>query len=163
MMKITYLLIGSNEGNRMQWLKEAIKQIGDKCGAIEQQSSIYQTAAWGLEDQPDFLNMALEVHTNLNTLELLKSINTIEGNLGRQRKVKWGQRTLDIDILFYNQETINTPNLIVPHPRLEERRFALLPLNEIAPNMVHPISKKTVSQLLAECTDTLDVELYEMD
>src|SRR5690606_8186023 len=99
-------------------------------------------------DQPSFLNMALSIHTELQPLELLKNINTIEANLGRQRTLKWGQRTLDIDILFYNDEIINLPELTVPHPQLEHRRFALVPLNAIAARLVHPISHKPIAQLV---------------
>lgn len=155
-MNTAYLLTGSNEGDRVAWLQQAIEMIQSDCGNIIQQSAIYQTAAWGIEDQPDFLNMALYIETELPPVKLLQAINKIESALGRQRTLKWGQRTLDIDILFYNNDIINLPQLTVPHPHLEKRRFALVPLNDIAPDLLHPVSHKTIAQLLAECEDTLE-------
>lgn len=158
-MNKAYLLLGSNEGDRKRWLHEAIKSLGKEAGIIVQQSHMYETAAWGLEDQPDFLNMAVCLHTGLSDAALLTVVNSIEEQLGRQRAVKWGQRTLDIDILFYNDEIINSHNLEIPHPYLQERRFALAPLNEIAPGFVHPVFQKTVSALLEECPDKLEVRV----
>ena len=155
-MNTAYLLTGSNEGDRVAWLQQAMEMIQADCGKIIQQSAIYQTAAWGIEDQPDFLNMALCIETDLPPVELLQAINKIESALGRQRTLKWGQRTLDIDILFYNNDIINLPQLIIPHPHIEKRRFALVPLNEIVPHLLHPISHKTITQLLDECEDTLE-------
>lgn len=159
-MNTVYLLLGSNEGDRVDWLNQAIEQLQETCGRITQQSALYETAAWGIEDQPNFLNMALCISTTLAPTALLKNINIIESNLGRQRTLKWGQRTLDIDILFFNDDIINLPELIVPHPHLEKRRFALIPLNEIATALVHPVSNKTISQLLEECEDTLEAKRY---
>jgi 2-amino-4-hydroxy-6-hydroxymethyldihydropteridine diphosphokinase len=156
-MKRAYLLLGSNEGDREQWLRDAIIQVVTTCGTVIRMSSIYSTAAWGLEDQPDFLNMTLAIDTNLSPTGLLAAIQQIEKNLGRQRDVKWGQRTLDVDILFYGDEVIALPDLKVPHPSLQERRFALEPLCEIAPTLVHPLLKKNISQLLDECRDPLGV------
>lgn len=158
-MTDVYLLLGSNEGDREQWLQQAVEQLG-VTGNISIQSAIYQTAAWGIEEQPAFLNMALCLQTELLPLELLQEIHHIEQNLGRQRILKWGQRTLDIDILFYGDAIINLPELKVPHPYLQERRFALVPLNEIAPDFLHPGLNKAVSQLLDECPDKLEVDKY---
>jgi 2-amino-4-hydroxy-6-hydroxymethyldihydropteridine diphosphokinase len=156
---ITYLLLGSNEGDRQEWLRQAMEQIKERIGVITKRSAVYSTAAWGLEEQPDFLNMAIEVETNLPARELLTGINAIEQALGRQRTVKWGQRTLDIDILFYGNEIIDETDLKVPHPALQDRRFALAPLNEIAAGYVHPHFKKTIRALLAECDDPLEVSV----
>ena len=156
-MNVTYLLLGSNEGDRISWLQQGKEQIELHCGAANDASSIYQTAAWGLEEQPDFLNQVVCIHTLLKPGELLLCIQQIENKLGRQRTVKWGQRTLDIDILLYNNEVINLPDLNIPHPFLEKRRFTLAPLCEIAPNLVHPILNKTMLQLLEDCPDTLPV------
>ena len=154
---VTYLLLGSNEGDRQQWLDRAMVQIEANCGPILKRSAVYTTAAWGVEDQPDFLNMAIAVDTTLPARELLGAINAVEQELGRQRRVKWGQRTLDIDILFYGDEIINEADLQVPHPGLPDRRFALEPLNEIAPELVHPVRKVSISTLLRNCKDALPV------
>lgn len=160
-MKRAYLLLGSNEGAREQWLRDAIVLIATNCGTIVLMSSIYSTAAWGMEDQPDFLNMALAIDTELSPSELLNSILQVEQDLGRERKEKWGQRTLDIDILFYGNEIINLPSLKIPHPAIQDRRFALIPLCEIAPKLIHPAFNKSVSLLLDECADKLDVHKHE--
>ncbi len=158
-MTDVYLLLGSNEGNRELWLQQAIEQLG-ALGNTARQSAIYKTAAWGIENQPAFLNTALCLQTDLHPLELLQEIHAIEQNLGRQRTLKWGQRTLDIDILFYGDAIIDLPELKVPHPYLQDRRFALVPLNEIATDFLHPGLNKTISQLLEECPDKLEVEKY---
>jgi 2-amino-4-hydroxy-6-hydroxymethyldihydropteridine diphosphokinase len=158
-MNTVYLLLGSNEGNRMQWLELCMQQLANSA-TITAKSPVYETAAWGIEEQPDFLNMAICLETHLAPGALLQAIQQTEKNLGRQREVKWGQRTLDIDILFYNDDIINLPDLQVPHPHLHERRFALMPLNAIAPQLVHPHFNKTIATLLEQCPDPLEVWLY---
>ena len=160
-MNKAYLLLGTNEGNREQWLKQAVERL-NKLGSVEQISSIYETAAWGIEDQPDFLNMVVLLATELSPFILLQEIQTIEATLGRQRSLKWGQRTLDIDILFFNDEVIETDKLHVPHPHLQERRFTLEPLNELASTLVHPVFKKTIAELLKDCKDSLPVRKLEL-
>ncbi|MBS1774400.1 MAG: 2-amino-4-hydroxy-6-hydroxymethyldihydropteridine diphosphokinase [Bacteroidetes bacterium] len=156
-----YLLLGSNEGNRIDWLNKAMAALEQSIGKIVAKSSLYETAAWGKEDQPDFLNMALCIETQLSPQQLLQSILQTEIQLGRHRTVKWGQRTIDIDILFYGNEVIDTPDLKVPHPYIQERRFALVPMNEIAPELLHPILQKTIAELLVSCPDKLEVRLKE--
>lgn len=156
-----YLLLGSNEGNRIDWLNKAMAALEQTVGSIVSKSSLYETAAWGKEDQPDFLNMALCIETQLSPQQLLQSILQTEIQLGRHRTVKWGQRTIDIDILFYGNEVIDTPDLKVPHPYIQERRFALVPMNEIAPQFVHPVLQKTIARLLISCPDKLEVRLKE--
>lgn len=157
-MPTTYLLLGSNEGDSRANIDRAIALLQHNCGPIVAHSPLYRTAAWGLEDQPDFLNMALAIDTALSPALLLENTQNIEQQMGRQRSVKWGQRTLDIDILFYGNELIDIPGLKVPHPYIQDRRFALAPLADIAPDFVHPRLHKTISQLLASCPDPLPVE-----
>ena len=159
-MNTVYLLLGSNQGDRSQWLKHAEQLLEANCGTIIKRSSIYETSAWGLENQPDFLNSVICIHTELSPSDLLNCIHQIEQQSGRQRNVKWGQRTLDMDILLYNNEIINLPGLEIPHPYLPQRRFTLMPLCEIAPNIMHPILKKTMQELLNECPDKLEVRKY---
>lgn len=155
-MNKVYLSLGSNEGDRRLWLELATTAIADRCGTITRQSSVYETAAWGIEDQPGFLNMAVEVSTEQGPNEVLGVIQQIELELGRQRVIKWGQRTLDIDILLYNREIIREDHLSIPHPYLQERRFTLEPLSEIAGDYIHPALNKSIAVLLEECTDPLE-------
>jgi 2-amino-4-hydroxy-6-hydroxymethyldihydropteridine diphosphokinase len=119
---------------------------------------LYQTASWGNLDQPDFINQVIELKTSLSPADLLKAILKIENVLGRQRLKKWGSRTIDIDILLYEDQIVNTADLVIPHPYLSVRRFSLMPLSEIAPNLVHPISRKNITELLNELTDNLFVK-----
>jgi len=160
-MNKAYLLTGGNLGNRLNNLSDARKLIEQYCGKIVQQSAIYKTAAWGFTDQPDFYNQALEIQTELYPKQLMQTLLTIEGQMGRKREIKFGPRIIDIDILLFNDEIIQQPHLAIPHPRLHERRFALTPLAEIAPNIIHPVLNKTIQQLLLESTDTLDVHKIE--
>ena len=157
-MNKAYLLIGGNEGERLHYLEQAKKEIEQSCGEISLQSSIYETAAWGIRDQPSFLNQAIMIQTQHNADKLMDEILSIEEKLGRIRKEKYGPRTIDIDILFFNEDIINLSHLRIPHPELQNRRFALVPMNEIAPELVHPGLHKTIMQLLKECKDPLDVK-----
>ena len=159
-MNSTYLLLGSNDGDRMQLMRTAITMLERTCGQVTERSSVYQTAAWGITDQPAFLNMVVLLHTAKNPRELLAETKNIESVLGRQRDIKWGQRTLDIDILLFDQDLIELPDLVVPHPYLHLRRFTLVPLAEIAPLTMHPALQKTIAQLLEECPDQLGVTKY---
>lgn len=159
-MNTAYLLIGSNMGNRQEVLQKARKMIEDSCGVIEQQSAIYLTAAWGLEAQADFLNQVLRIDTKLDAQLLLRKVQAIEVELGRERSILYGPRIIDIDILFFNDEIINEENLVIPHPQIQNRRFVLVPLAEITPALVHPVLQKTVVQLLAECPDKLAVQKF---
>ena len=152
-----YLLLGSNLGDRAALLHEARTRLGIAAGEIMAASSIYETAAWGREDQPAYLNQALAVHTRLRPEALLAACLAVEQQAGRQRLERWGSRTLDVDILFFGEEVIATPDLVVPHPRLSERRFVLAPLAEIAGTLVHPQLGETIDTLLARCPDTLPV------
>jgi 2-amino-4-hydroxy-6-hydroxymethyldihydropteridine diphosphokinase len=159
-MNKTYLLLGSNMGNRQQKMLQAIKHIERLIGKVIRQSNLYQTAAWGKTNQPDFLNQVIVVETNLSATETMQTILAIEEKLGRIRTVKNASRTIDIDILFFNKEIINQKDLSVPHPEIPNRRFVLVPLNELSPNMKHPVLNKTIHQLLEICPDKLDVKKF---
>jgi 2-amino-4-hydroxy-6-hydroxymethyldihydropteridine diphosphokinase len=155
-----FLLLGTNLGDRSQNLADAVSSLARKAGPLVRESAVYQTAAWGKTDQPWFLNQAIELATTLDPFRLLSTILDLEMQLGRERIEKWGERRIDIDILLYNNQLIHTRDLIVPHPQLEHRRFALTPLAEIAGNVVHPRLGKKISELLADCPDQLAVEKY---
>lgn len=157
-MKAVYLLIGTNLGNRESNLARARNLIAQSCGNIVHVSNLYETAAWGKTDQPSFLNQALELQTELTPGTLIKELLKTETEIGRIREEKYGPRLIDIDILLCGAEIISDPGLTIPHPELQNRRFALAPLAEIAASAVHPIFQKTVSQLLSECKDGLPVK-----
>ncbi|MDZ4806696.1 MAG: 2-amino-4-hydroxy-6-hydroxymethyldihydropteridine diphosphokinase [Bacteroidota bacterium] len=156
-MNTAYLLTGGNLGDRQQHLATARNFISEQCGVIIAASSLYETAAWGNTDQPPFINQALEVSTSLNARQLIRRILKIEKLMGRIRKEKYGPRLIDIDILLFNNERHNYQFLKLPHPEMQNRRFALLPLAEIAPEIVHPVLNKTITELLAACKDELQV------
>jgi len=158
-MKI-YLSIGGNLGNREQNLEIARAAIEAKIGVIIQSSSVYETAAWGVIDQPDFLNQVLEIESDLSPFEILDKIKKIEQETGRVKLQKWGTRTMDIDILFYGDQIIQTPRLTIPHTGIPDRNFVLVPLREIASNLEHPILKKTIESLSLACPDLLEVRSY---
>ena len=157
-MNTAYLLIGGNLGNRMAYLQQAREMIGQSCGNIVHSSAIYETAAWGLTDQPSFYNQALAVTTGLVPEKLMETLLLIEEKMGRQRTVKMGPRTIDLDILIIDSLIIESALLTLPHPFLHLRRFALMPLCEIAASLVHPVFQKTIRQLLEECPDKGDVQ-----
>lgn len=154
------LLLGGNLGDRFQNIINAVNAIKEFIGSIQKKSSLYETAAWGITDQPHFLNQVVVVHTILSAQQVIEKILFIEKQLGRERLVKMGPRIIDIDILFYDDTIIEEENLIIPHPRLQERKFVLEPLNELIPNYIHPILNKSVKVLLQECTDTLNVKKF---
>ena len=159
-MNRAYLLIGGNLGDKEKNLAAARDLINKDCGNIISTSSLYETAAWGMTDQPSFLNQALEVDTSFNARQLIRHILKTEKLLGRVREEKYGPRIIDIDILLFNNEKHNYHFLKIPHPEMQNRRFALLPLAEIAPDRVHPRLNKTITELLSECKDELAVKKY---
>ncbi|HEY9197582.1 MAG TPA: 2-amino-4-hydroxy-6-hydroxymethyldihydropteridine diphosphokinase [Mucilaginibacter sp.] len=153
-----FLLLGSNLGDRKWFLQQAINHIRGTVGPVVKTSSVYETQSWGKTDAPDYLNQVLQVQTVLSAREVLTIILNIELLLGRKREEKWGSRTIDIDILFYGDALINEPELKIPHPELQKRRFTLEPLAEIAPDFVHPVIKKNILQLKNELIDKLVVK-----
>lgn len=144
---IAYLSLGSNMGNREEMLERALDLISDDMTKILKRSSIIETKAWGLEDQPDFLNMAIKVETLLEPLALLHHVQKIENELGRVRKEHWGPRAIDVDILFYDHVRYFTDELIIPHPYIEERSFVLDPMMELAPHYIHPVLNRSMRYL----------------
>ena len=144
-------------GEREKILADARVLIAEYCGEISKASSIYETAAWGKTDQAAFLNQALELRTILTARQLMRKALKVEKLLGRERKEKYGPRTIDIDLLLFNDERHNYPLLKLPHPEMQNRRFALLPLAEIAPDLIHPVFNKSITQLLQEVKDDLEV------
>ena len=159
-MNKTYLLLGSNMGNSKSRLIKAILQIEKNIGKVTRQSSLYATAAWGNTNQPDFLNQVIIVETKLSALQTMQTILSIEKKMGRIRTLKNAPRIIDIDILFFNKEIIEMDHLIIPHPQIQNRRFVLVPLNKLSPNLMHPVLKKSVHQLLVHCADKLNVKKF---
>lgn len=157
-MNTAYLLTGSNMGDRLAYLQEGNSLIEQKCGKIVQQSAIYETEPWGLIEQPAFLNQVIMIKTALSPDELMTELLNIEAMIGRVRSVKMGPRIIDLDILIYNQLIVDSPFLQIPHPALPNRKFALIPLSEIAPALLHPVLQKTISTLLFECSDISNVQ-----
>lgn len=160
-MNLVYLLTGGNLGDRMKNLSQAIVLIQTHVGEIVNRSSVYETASWGINDQPDFLNQVLLVKTKLSANKLLKALLLIENKMGRERSIKNASRIIDIDILFFNDDIINKHGLIIPHPEIQNRMFVLSPLKEIAPDLVHPVLKQPVKNLLSTSPDKLKVGLHD--
>jgi 2-amino-4-hydroxy-6-hydroxymethyldihydropteridine diphosphokinase len=157
-MEDVYLLFGSNKGHRQQNIENALAQVGVKAGGVILASSLYETEPWGLKEQQNFVNRAALIRTDLEPADLLAQLKSIEHDMGRVENQKWGPRIIDIDILFYGNKIIDTPDLKIPHPFIQERRFTLIPLFEIAPHLVHPVSKQTVAEMLQACADNSEVK-----
>jgi len=157
MMTQLFLSLGGNLGNTREIFEGAYPLIEKKIGKISVYSSIYQTEAWGPIPQADFLNQVLLVNTLLKAEACLAEMLEIEREFGRERKERWGPRTLDLDILYYGDQVIAESDLSIPHPRIAERKFILTPLAEIAPTFSDPASRKTMVTLLADCTDKSQV------
>jgi 2-amino-4-hydroxy-6-hydroxymethyldihydropteridine diphosphokinase len=157
-MSTVYLLLGSNIGDRLVNLADAKKHIGCGSGVVILESDIYRTAAWGNEKQADFFNQVIKIITDKDADQLLKDVGAIEESMGRIRSQKYEARIIDIDILFFNNEIIQTPRLKIPHAEIANRRFVLTPLEEIASRLVHPVLKKMIKTLLIDCKDQLNVQ-----
>lgn len=157
-MANVFFLLGSNQGDKISRLTEARLQISRHVGPIVTTSSVYKTDAWGNKNQENFLNQVIEVETELEPYAVLRLIQDIENKAGRKRMEKWGARTLDIDILLWEDKVVANDDLQIPHPGIADRRFTLVPLAEIAPLLIHPILQKTINKLLEDCSDNLTVE-----
>lgn len=155
-----YLSLGSNLGDRSKNIRNAIQLLKSVGVNVTKTSALYEASPWGITNQPDFLNLVLKGETKSPPEELLKETKTIEKTTGRKSTKKWGSRIIDIDILFYKKEIINTSSLTIPHPQLHKRAFVLVPLKEIAPHLVHPLLKKTPRQMLNNLKDKSSVVLY---
>lgn len=179
-MNEVFVLLGSNRGDRAGCISRAIEMAEVSAGKIIRKSSLFETEPWGFEDPTPFLNQVVEIDTKLSPEELLEQLLTIEVKLGRIRPFEgcgcgiptsssmdkepggkespaYAGRTIDLDILFYGQRLVFTDNLMIPHPRLHERQFTLVPMHEIAPDFIHPLLKRTISVLLHECKDQAKV------
>ena len=160
-MSSYYLLAGTNQGDRTKNLKTALERISRHPVKIHEISSVYETEAWGKLDQDNFLNQAALVHTSLSAEDTLLKCKDIEKQMGSFKTETWGPRTIDIDVLFYNESIIDKENIKIPHPMIEKRNFVLIPLMEIAGDMVHPVLEKTIEELYEESNDSCEVWIFD--
>ncbi|OQX98670.1 MAG: 2-amino-4-hydroxy-6-hydroxymethyldihydropteridine diphosphokinase [Bacteroidetes bacterium 4572_128] len=162
-MKKIYILLGGNLGDRAYFLRKSIKEISQKIGKILKKSSIYESKSWGFSSEKNFLNQVILINSNLSPYKLLECSKKIEKKLGRIKKSKdkiYENRTIDIDILFYENEIINDENLQIPHKLLHKRKFTILPLCEIAPKLYHPLLKKNIENILKDCKSNEEITIY---
>lgn len=153
-------ILGSNQGDKCRILRQAVSILAAEAGRVTGKSSLYETASWGFESNENFLNQVVLFETPLSPSHFLDCCLQTEARLGRIRTQdgpRYASRPIDIDLLFYDSLIIETPELQIPHPRLSERNFVLVPLTEVMPGFMHPVLKKTIAQLLAECPDTCAV------
>jgi 2-amino-4-hydroxy-6-hydroxymethyldihydropteridine diphosphokinase len=158
-----FLLTGSNVGDRLDYLRSSVDRLNAFCGTVVQQSPVYETAAWGFTEQRAFLNQALELHTQLSAAALMNCLLLTEEKMGRKRNEKYGPRSIDIDILLYNDEVYTSPQYTIPHTELANRLFALTPLADIAGHLIHPVLHTTIQQLLEACPDKLPVKRFSFE
>lgn len=157
-MDRVFLLFGSNQGDQARNLNTAKSKVELTAGKIVSASSVYKTEAWGKTNQPDFYNQVVELSTTHSPEVLLDKLLLIEQGMGRERKEKWGARLIDIDILFFGNQIHQSASLTLPHPLIPTRRFTLIPLVEIAPDLLHPVLHQSMQELLEACLDPLLVE-----
>lgn len=161
-MSKVYLLLGGNMGNKQLVFVQAADLLRERVGKITRRSAIYETEPWGFESSDMFWNQVLELETDISAQKVLQKTLQIEHELGRTRKTnQYDSRVIDIDILLYDDQIIGMPELVIPHPRIQERKFVLVPLNELVPDLIHPGLQKSIYQLLVECPDQLKVEKVE--
>lgn len=161
-MSIALLSLGSNLGDRVKNIYEGIQKITDKAGKVISYSPLYESKPWGIESPNDYINVCILVETHLSPEELMITLHTIEKDMGRIRSTKYSDRIIDIDILLFDQSIIHTEYLTIPHPRMHERLFVLVPANQIVPMYIHPVFGKSIQQLLLECTDESNVYEYKL-
>jgi len=154
-----YIGLGSNLGDRLANIRKAIELMKEEGIEIMKESSIYETEPVGYKEQGWFLNSVVKARTQFSPQGLWKRLEKIEKLMGRKREIKWGPRIIDLDILFYGTKVLNGKQLQIPHPELHKRRFVLLPLEEIAPELVHPVLNKTIKEILGELRDNSEVRL----
>jgi 2-amino-4-hydroxy-6-hydroxymethyldihydropteridine diphosphokinase len=158
MGNISYIGIGSNLGEKKKNCEDAIHNLSFEGGNICSCSSFYETSAWGVHNQPSFINLVLKIETELTPYELLHCLKGIEKLLGRKETFRWGPRLIDLDILFYGSHIVKTPNLKIPHCYLHKRLFVLEPMMEIAPDFIHPLIKKSIQELYQELVSSEKIE-----
>ena len=159
---IVFISTGSNVGAKAANLRKAALLISTQIGPVVQKSAMYKTAAWGMENQAAFYNQVLQISTLLSPTQTMEKLLEIELQMGRKRMEKWGPRMIDLDILFFDNEIVNEPHLVVPHPQLQNRNFVLKPLLELVPNKIHPVLNLTISKLLEICPDNLPAKALKL-
>ncbi|MBK9271846.1 MAG: 2-amino-4-hydroxy-6-hydroxymethyldihydropteridine diphosphokinase [Saprospiraceae bacterium] len=155
--KSVYFLLGSNMGQRRSWINKAMALMSERIGQIKEKSSLYETMPWGDPHQQNYLNLVVRIDTSKSASKILQLILDIESALGRVRTVQNAARRIDIDILLYGEMHIDEADLQIPHPRMHERNFTLIPLMEIAGEIIHPVLKKTIEEIFFACKDPLEV------
>ena len=159
-MNTIFLQLGSNMGEREEYLQNASGILATEIGSVQKKSKVYESTPWGAENQNNYLNQVLQINSEYSAMEVLERVLKIEDKIGRVRNEKWGERIIDIDILLFNDLILEEEGICIPHIHLHNRRFVLIPLNEIAPSFIHPKYNKTINKLLSECKDIDSVQEY---